>query len=132
MPVIRTADARQPQTPSGTMTTLASPALGGAERPVWRVDVGPGAPAGPGAVLNVGQSWAFPPGSADGGGAGGTFAGQAGRNLLLAGHPAAGGGRATARPAPPPGSLSGSRRTSSGCSACGRTSSASTCAGEWS
>ncbi|MBW8806067.1 MAG: cupin [Catenulisporales bacterium] len=64
MPVIHAADHRRAETPSATMTTLASPTLGAAERPLWRVDVTPGAPAGPLHVINVEQIWTFTAGGA--------------------------------------------------------------------
>ena len=44
MPVIRTSETRRSQTPAATMTTLASPTLGAADRPIWRVDVAAEAP----------------------------------------------------------------------------------------
>lgn len=64
MPVIHADAARRSETPAGVMTTLASPALGGAERPVWRVDVVPGAPAGPLHIIDVEQIWTFTAGGA--------------------------------------------------------------------
>ncbi|MEY9933209.1 quercetin dioxygenase-like cupin family protein [Catenulispora sp. GP43] len=65
MSVIRTSETRRSQTPAGTMTTLASPTLGAAERPIWRVDVEAGAPAGPLHVIDVEQIWLFTAGAAD-------------------------------------------------------------------
>jgi mannose-6-phosphate isomerase-like protein (cupin superfamily) len=65
MTVIRTADTRRSETPSGVMTTLASPTLGDAERPVWRVDVAPQAPKGPLHVIDAEQIWTFLTGGAD-------------------------------------------------------------------
>ena len=44
--VIRSADARRVETPNATMTTLASPRVGGAAHALWRVDMAPGQ-AGP-------------------------------------------------------------------------------------
>jgi quercetin dioxygenase-like cupin family protein len=46
MPVIRNAQRRRTETPNAVMTTLASPAQGGAAMAVWRVDMRPGQ-AGP-------------------------------------------------------------------------------------
>ena len=59
MSVIRSVDARRSETPSGVMTTLASPTVGGAERSVWRVEVAPGAPQGPLHALDAEQIWTF-------------------------------------------------------------------------
>ncbi|HEX4214068.1 MAG TPA: cupin domain-containing protein [Candidatus Dormibacteraeota bacterium] len=56
MPVIRSADRRLTETPNAVMTTFASPTLGGAERPVWRVDMRAGA-EGPLHVFDVEQVW---------------------------------------------------------------------------
>lgn len=43
MPVIRHAQSRRTETPNAVMTTLASPAQGGAGHSLWRVDMRPGA-----------------------------------------------------------------------------------------
>ncbi|NUP52608.1 MAG: cupin [Catenulispora sp.] len=86
MPVIHTADVRRSQTPAATMTTLASPTLGSAERPVWRVDVVPGAPAGPLHVINVEQIWTFLDGGAAVECAGETFQVRAGDTVVLPGE----------------------------------------------
>lgn len=64
MPVIRTTETRRIQTPAATMTTLASPTLGGAERPIWRVDVAADAPSGPRHLIDVEQIWVFTAGAA--------------------------------------------------------------------
>jgi quercetin dioxygenase-like cupin family protein len=56
MPVIRIAERRVTETLNAVMTTFASPTLGGAERPVWRVDMRPGA-EGPHHVFDVEQVW---------------------------------------------------------------------------
>ena len=61
--VIPHADARRTVTPAATMTTLASPTQGGAEQPVWRVDMGPGA-AGPTHVIDAQQIWTVLDGAA--------------------------------------------------------------------
>ena len=65
MPVIHAAEARRSETPTATMTTFASPTLGAAERPIWRVDVTGDAPAGPLHVINVEQVWVFLEGGAE-------------------------------------------------------------------
>ena len=44
--VTRSADARRVETPNATMTTLASPGVGGAAHALWRVEMAPGQ-AGP-------------------------------------------------------------------------------------
>ncbi|NUR58892.1 MAG: cupin [Catenulispora sp.] len=67
------------------MTTLASPTLGAAERPVWRVDVVPGAPAGPLHIIDVEQIWTFVAGGAQVACAGETFVLQAGDTVVLPG-----------------------------------------------
>ena len=56
MPVIRHDQTRRSETPAGVMTTLASPTLGGATRPLWRVDMPPGA-AGPTHTIDAEQIW---------------------------------------------------------------------------
>ena len=54
--VIRAADCRRTQVPSGLVTTLASPAQGGAGLAVWRMDITPGA-AGPVHAYDTKQVW---------------------------------------------------------------------------
>ena len=83
MPVIRTSETRRSQTPAATMTTLASPTLGAAGRPVWRVDVAADAPSGPPHVIDVGQIWTFLDGGADVALAGKKFAVRAGDTLVV-------------------------------------------------
>lgn len=56
MPVIRRADRRRTETPNAVMTTLASPAQGGAGHAVWRVDMRPGQ-AGPRHAIDTEQVW---------------------------------------------------------------------------
>jgi quercetin dioxygenase-like cupin family protein len=56
MPVIRHADSRRTETPNAVMTTLASPAQGGAGHSVWRVDMRPGQ-AGPLHAIDAEQVW---------------------------------------------------------------------------
>jgi quercetin dioxygenase-like cupin family protein len=85
MSVIRTSQSRQSQTPAATMTTFASPTLGAAERPIWRVDVVPGAPAGPAHVIDVEQIWVFTDGGADVELGGQTHALRAGDAIVLPG-----------------------------------------------
>lgn len=77
MTVIHHADCRRTETPAGVMTTLASPTLGDAERPLWRVDMGPGA-AGPDHVFDVEQVWTLLSGGA-------TFVLDGESNVLRAG-----------------------------------------------
>jgi quercetin dioxygenase-like cupin family protein len=54
--VIRAAQSRRVQAPSGLITTLASPAQGGAGLAVWRMDITPGA-AGPVHAYDTEQVW---------------------------------------------------------------------------
>jgi quercetin dioxygenase-like cupin family protein len=54
--VIRDADSRRTQVPSGLVTTLASPAQGGSGLVVWRMDITPGA-AGPAHAYDTEQVW---------------------------------------------------------------------------
>jgi len=54
--VIRSADNRRTQVPSGLVTTLASPAQGGSGLAVWRMDITPGA-AGPVHAYDTEQVW---------------------------------------------------------------------------
>lgn len=63
MPVIRHADSRRTETPNAVMTTLASPAQGGAGQAVWRVDMRPGQ-AGPLHAIDTEQVWTVLNGSA--------------------------------------------------------------------
>ncbi|WP_018658332.1 cupin domain-containing protein [Actinomadura flavalba] len=63
MTVIRRADARRTTTHNGTMTTLASPAQGGAAWAVWHVEMPPRA-AGPRHAFDTEQVWTFLTGSA--------------------------------------------------------------------
>jgi quercetin dioxygenase-like cupin family protein len=56
MPVVRHAETRRTETPAGVMTTLASPAQGGAGQAVWRVDMPPGQ-AGPLHAIDTEQVW---------------------------------------------------------------------------
>jgi quercetin dioxygenase-like cupin family protein len=54
--VIGHTDARRTVTPAATMTTLASPTQGGANQPVWRVDMSPTA-SGPTHAIDAQQVW---------------------------------------------------------------------------
>ncbi|WP_327088825.1 cupin [Nonomuraea sp. NBC_01738] len=63
MSVVRNADARRSETPSGVMTTLASPTVGGAERSLWRVEA-KGGVSGPPHVIDVEQVWTWLDGTA--------------------------------------------------------------------
>ncbi len=56
MPVIRSKDCRRTTTPNAVMTTLASPAQGGAGLAVWRVEMGPGQ-SGPLHAFDTEQVW---------------------------------------------------------------------------
>jgi quercetin dioxygenase-like cupin family protein len=56
MTVIGYDQTRRFETPAGVMTTLASPTLGGASRPVWRVEMPPGS-AGPAHTVDTEQIW---------------------------------------------------------------------------
>lgn len=56
MTVIRYDQTRRFETPAGVMTTLASPTLGGAGRPVWRVEMQAGS-AGPAHIIDIEQIW---------------------------------------------------------------------------
>jgi quercetin dioxygenase-like cupin family protein len=56
MAVIRHADSRRTEIPSGVLSTLASPTQGGATMSVWRVDMGPGS-AGPPHAFDTEQVW---------------------------------------------------------------------------
>ena len=61
--VIRAAGSRRIQVPSGLVTTLASPAQGGAGLAVWRMDITPGA-AGPVHAYDTEQVWTVISGAA--------------------------------------------------------------------
>jgi quercetin dioxygenase-like cupin family protein len=61
--VIRAAESRRTQVPSGLVTTLASPAQGGAGLAVWRMDITPGA-TGPVHAYDTEQVWTVISGAA--------------------------------------------------------------------
>jgi quercetin dioxygenase-like cupin family protein len=61
--VIRSTQTRTTQTPNATMTTLASPTLGGATRALWRVDMRPGQ-SGPAHTFDAEQLWTAVDGAA--------------------------------------------------------------------
>jgi quercetin dioxygenase-like cupin family protein len=63
MPVVRHADARRTSTPNATMTTYASPTVGGATTALWRVEMTPGA-SGPHHTFDVEQIWTVLDGAA--------------------------------------------------------------------
>ncbi|SEG98454.1 Mannose-6-phosphate isomerase, cupin superfamily [Nonomuraea solani] len=63
MTVIRAAQARRSETPSGVMTTFASPTQGGASRSLWKVEAVPGA-SGPVHDFDSEQVWSWVAGSA--------------------------------------------------------------------
>lgn len=63
MPVVRSADCRRTTTPAGTMTTFASPTLGGAASALWKVDMAPGS-EGPMHSIDVEQIWTVVDGAA--------------------------------------------------------------------
>ncbi|MEU2177459.1 MULTISPECIES: cupin domain-containing protein [Nocardia] len=56
MTVIRHSDTRRTETPSGVMTTLASPTQGGSQLALWRVEV-PADTAGPLHFIDAEQIW---------------------------------------------------------------------------
>jgi len=64
MRIVRSAQTRRTATPAAVMTTLASPTLGGAPYPLWRVEAAPGA-AGPLHLIDADQVWAFRHGTAE-------------------------------------------------------------------
>lgn len=57
MRIVRSTESRRSETPAAVMTTLASPALGGATAPVWKVEAAPGT-AGPLHHIDAEQVWA--------------------------------------------------------------------------
>jgi quercetin dioxygenase-like cupin family protein len=63
MPVIRSAENRRTETPNGVMTTLASPAQGGAGLALWQARMGPGQ-QGPLHAFDAEQVWTFTEGGA--------------------------------------------------------------------
>lgn len=56
MRIVRSTESRRSETPAGVMTTFASPALGGAAAPVWKVEAAAGAP-GPVHHIDAEQVW---------------------------------------------------------------------------
>ncbi len=63
MTVIRHADARRTSTPNATMTTFASPTLGGSGQALWQVEMAPGA-VGPLHAMDGEQVWTVLDGAA--------------------------------------------------------------------
>ncbi|MEV0717545.1 cupin domain-containing protein [Asanoa sp. NPDC050611] len=63
MTVIGYEQTRRFATPAGVMTTLASPTLGGATRPLWRVEM-PAGGAGPTHTVDTEQIWTVLSGAA--------------------------------------------------------------------
>ncbi|THV26190.1 cupin domain-containing protein [Glycomyces paridis] len=63
MRIVRSAETRRTETPAAVMTTLASPALGGAERPLWRVEAAAGT-QGPVHHIDAEQVWTLTAGTA--------------------------------------------------------------------
>ncbi len=63
MTVVRGADCRRTTTPAGTMTTFASPTVGGAASALWKVEMAPGA-EGPMHAIDAEQIWAVVDGAA--------------------------------------------------------------------
>lgn len=63
MTVTRSDQTRRFETPAGVMTTLSSPTLGGASRPIWRVDM-PAGSAGPVHAIDTEQIWTVLSGAA--------------------------------------------------------------------
>ncbi|GIF67455.1 hypothetical protein Ais01nite_54900 [Asanoa ishikariensis] len=64
MTVIRNDETRRFETPAGVMTTLASPTLGGASQPLWRVEMSAGS-AGPVHTIDTEQIWTVLSGGAE-------------------------------------------------------------------
>ncbi|MEV4617623.1 cupin domain-containing protein [Asanoa sp. NPDC049573] len=64
MTVIRQDQTRRFETPAGVMTTLGSPTLGGATRPIWRVEMLAGS-AGPVHTIDAEQIWTVLSGGAE-------------------------------------------------------------------
>lgn len=64
MQIITSGERRPVVTPNGTMTTLASPTLGGASSSMWTVHMNPGA-AGPVHAFTDEVVWAVTDGHAD-------------------------------------------------------------------
>jgi quercetin dioxygenase-like cupin family protein len=63
VPVVRHAEARRITTPNATMTSYATPTLGGAQTALWRVEMVPGS-AGPLHSFDVEQVWTVLDGAA--------------------------------------------------------------------
>jgi quercetin dioxygenase-like cupin family protein len=56
MRIVRSTESRRSETPAAVMTTLASPALGGAAAPIWKVEAAAGT-AGPVHHIDAEQVW---------------------------------------------------------------------------
>ncbi|HEY3682327.1 MAG TPA: cupin domain-containing protein [Streptosporangiaceae bacterium] len=82
MSVIRTDETRRTETPAGVMTTLASPAQGGAAQVMWRVEMPPGA-SGPLHAFDAEQVWTVLDGGATVERAGEPLALAAGDTIVL-------------------------------------------------
>ncbi|MEU6860046.1 cupin domain-containing protein [Glycomyces sp. NPDC046736] len=64
MRIVRATETRRTETPAAVMTTLASPTLGEAAQPVWKVEAAPGAP-GPVHGIDADQVWSLIAGSVE-------------------------------------------------------------------
>ncbi|WP_433435731.1 cupin domain-containing protein [Nonomuraea sp. CA-141351] len=85
MTVVRSAEARRSETPTGVMTTFASPTQGGASRALWRVDARPGA-EGPVHDFDSEQVWSWVAGTATVELGGDTFSVAAGDTVVMPAH----------------------------------------------
>lgn len=61
--IVRSTESRRTETPAAVMTTLASPELGGAAVPLWKVEAAPGT-AGPVHHIDAEQVWTILAGAA--------------------------------------------------------------------
>lgn len=63
MRIVRSTDTRRTETPSAAMTTLASPTVGNAANPLWKVEAPAGQP-GPLHCIDTEQVWTLLDGTA--------------------------------------------------------------------
>src|ERR1044071_7626630 len=63
MRIVRSTETRRTATPAAVMTTLASPALGAAANPLWKVEA-PAGEAGPLHCIDAEQVWTLLDGAA--------------------------------------------------------------------
>jgi quercetin dioxygenase-like cupin family protein len=82
MPIVRRSETRRTETPNAVMTTLASPSLGEASQPLWKVEMQAGQ-TGPIHTISAEQIWTLTGGGATFEISGETFTVEAGDTVIV-------------------------------------------------